>query len=98
MCGNDGNCGCGEEHDHNQKVMLTDEEGNEKEFSIISVFEVETKQYAVLVETESDEEDGVILRIDVEDDEEYLVDIEDDEEWEKVVSTYESLVDNADSE
>lgn len=94
MCGNGGNCNCGEEHNHNQSVTLVDDDGQEREFSIVSVFEVDSKEYAVLVEANSDEENGVILRIDVEDDEEYLVDIEDDAEWEKVLSTYESLVEN----
>lgn len=86
-------------------VVLTDEEGKEREFAIVDVLEVEGKDYAVLLpmdeDTEDEEEEGdaVILRIDTDENgEDVLVDIEDDEEWEKVAEAWESLVEEEDFE
>ena len=92
MCDGNGNCGCGSEEEYVETVQLVDENGDEKEFAIITVFELEEQEYAVLVACDEENEEGVILRLEEEEDGEYLVDIEDDEEWEKVVAFYEDLV------
>ncbi len=78
-------------------LMLTDEEGNEHEFSVIDLIEMDGSEYAILlpVEEGDDEEGGeaIILRIDKDDEgNEILVDIEDDEEWEKVADTWASMI------
>ncbi|WP_418792294.1 DUF1292 domain-containing protein [Phosphitispora sp. TUW77] len=80
-------------------LMLTDEEGNEHEFSVIDIIEIDGSEYAILlpVEEGDNEEDGeaIILRIDKDDEgNEILVDIEDDEEWEKVADTWASMVED----
>lgn len=92
MCDGLGNCGCGSNTDYEETVMLIDESGQEKEFAILTVFEIEDQEYAVLVACDDADEEGVILRIEEEDGEEFLVDIEDDKEWELVVEAYEKLV------
>lgn len=92
MCDDNGNCGCGNDEEYVETVKLVDENGQEREFAIITVFELEEKEYAVLVACDEANEEGVILRLEEEDGEEYLVDIEDDEEWGKVVAAYEELV------
>ncbi|MBX6395652.1 MAG: DUF1292 domain-containing protein [Alicyclobacillaceae bacterium] len=81
-----------DEHcEHDDVVLLEDEDGNERAFQIVEVIQVDNREYAVLVPQDEPEGDGAILRIDVDDNgEEYLVDIEDDEEWNRVVRAYES--------
>ncbi|MDK2926187.1 MAG: hypothetical protein PWQ41_1961 [Bacillota bacterium] len=77
-------------------VVLTDEDGNEHEFEVVDYFEVDGKEYAVLLpadeETEEEEEEALIFRVE-EDQEgnEILVEIEDDDEWERVASAWEEM-------
>jgi uncharacterized protein YrzB (UPF0473 family) len=92
MCDGNGNCGCGSNEEYVETVKLVDENGEEREFAIITVFELDEQEYAVLVATDESDEEGVILRLEEEDGEEYLVDIDDDQEWERVVAAYEELV------
>lgn len=77
-------------------LTLTDEEGNEHEFSVIDIIEMDGSEYAILLPKEGGEEDqeeAIILRIDSDDDgNEVLVDIENDEEWEKVADTWASMM------
>ncbi|PKM79753.1 MAG: DUF1292 domain-containing protein [Firmicutes bacterium HGW-Firmicutes-14] len=80
----------------NEVLTLTDEEGNEHQFSVIDIIEMDNSEYAILLPLETaeeDEEEAIILRIDTDDDgNEVLVDIEDDDEWEKVADTWASMV------
>lgn len=77
-------------------LTLTDEEGNEHEFSVIDIIDMEGTEYAILLPLEKgqgEEEEAIILRIDADDEgNEILVDIEDDEEWEKVADTWTSMM------
>lgn len=77
-------------------LTLTDEEGNEHDFSVIDMIEMDGSEYAILVPIEGqegDEDEAIILKIVTDDDgNEVLVDIEDDEEWEKVADTYASMM------
>ena len=85
-------------------IVLTDEDGQEREFSIVDVIEVDGREYAILVPTDEthdddDADEAVILRIDHdEDDNEVLVDIEDDEEWERVAEAWEQMLDEEEDE
>ncbi|MFD0711010.1 DUF1292 domain-containing protein [Paenibacillus sp. GCM10027626] len=86
------NCGCGHDHEHEEHVFLvTDEEGQEREMVMVYTFESEEQVYAVLLDRNDLESDGVIFRIEEEDDEAYLVGIEDDAEWERVTKIYEEI-------
>ncbi|MDT3699144.1 MAG: DUF1292 domain-containing protein [Thermincola sp.] len=77
-------------------LTLTDEEGNEHDFSVIDIIEIDGSEYAILLPLEGGEEDqeeAIILRIDSDDDgNEVLVDIENDDEWEKVADTWASMM------
>ncbi|MEO3947585.1 DUF1292 domain-containing protein [Gorillibacterium sp. CAU 1737] len=90
-------CGCGHDHDHDHEhehdavFMVTDEEGNEHEMVMVFQFESEDNAYAVLLDRNDPEADGIIFRIEEEDGEAYLVSIEDDAEWQKVVAIYNEL-------
>ena len=86
----------GHDHDHDEEVIvLTDEDGNEHEFSIVQVIKVDEKDYAILLPLhgEEEEEEAVILRIDQENGEDVLVEIEDEAEFERVAEAWEELLD-----
>ncbi len=70
---------------------LTDEEGNEHEFELIDVMEVDGTQYYALVPYTEDpeaalEEDTelVILKVGEENGEEFLASIDNDEEYDRI--------------
>ncbi|WP_341282289.1 DUF1292 domain-containing protein [Paenibacillus sp. FSL H8-0537] len=85
-------CGCGEDHEHEESVFIvTDDEGQEREMVMVYTFESENNAYAVLLDRNDPEADGVIFRIEEENDEAYLVGIEDDEEWDRVTKIYEEI-------
>lgn len=73
-------------------ITLQDEEGNEHEFEVIDIVEVNSKEYAVLVpvendEGETDEELALVLRFE----DETLVMIEDEAEFNAVVEYLENM-------
>jgi putative Holliday junction resolvase len=78
-------------------ITLTDEDGNEHEFVVVDVIEVDSREYAILlpIDTEEDEEaEAVILRLEKDGDgDDVLVDIDSEQEWEKVAQAYEELLD-----
>jgi len=81
------------EHDHEEDVfILTDEEGREHEMILVYSFETGDRTYAVLLDRNDPEEDGVILRVELDGDDEVLVNIEDEDEWNRVVRVYEEIV------
>lgn len=81
-----------DEHEHEDIVVtMTDEDGNEREMVLAFTFDVEEQVYAVLLDYNDPEEEGVIMRLEEEDGDTVLVNIEDDEEWERVVSIYNEL-------
>lgn len=99
-------CGCGHDHDHDheeefevQLVTLIDEEGNEQEFEVIEIFEVDGTEYVAIAlpeeEAEADDDEVMVFRLEVDEKtgEEILHDIEDDDEWNKVAEAYMDLGD-----
>jgi uncharacterized protein YrzB (UPF0473 family) len=84
---------CDHDHDHGEDVFIvTDENGTEHEMVMVYTFESKDKAYAVLLDRNDPESDGVIFRIEEENDEAFLVTIEDEEEWEQVVNIYNEIV------
>lgn len=88
------------QHDDEEVIVLTDEEGNEHEFTIVQVIKVDEKDYAVLLPLQGEEEaeEAVILRIDSENDEDVLVEIEDEEEFDRVAEAWEEFLDEEEFE
>lgn len=85
------------DHQHNeeiepQSITFTDENGQEVEMLIVYTFEMKDQNYAVLLDKNNLDQDGVIMRVEEEQEETYLVSIDDDTEWQQVVSVYEELV------
>lgn len=75
-------------------ITLTDDEGNEHEFVLIDVLKVEDSEYAILLPSEEENDEGIILKIiEGEDGGELLVEIDDDEEWEKVAAAWNEMSD-----
>lgn len=79
-------------HEEAPTFMIPDDQGNEHEMMLVHTFASEEQLYAVLLEKDNLEADGVIFRVEEEDDEAYLVSIEDDEEWERIVTIYNAEV------
>jgi uncharacterized protein YrzB (UPF0473 family) len=88
----DENCDHDHDHEHEENVFLvTDAEGIEHEMVMVYTFESNKQAYAVLLDRNEPEADGVIFRVEEEDDEAFLVSIEDDEEWDRVVAIYNEI-------
>lgn len=86
-------------------IVLVDEEGHEHRFNLLDIVEVENAKYAVMVpeiqntETEEEEEEAVIFRIETDENgEEVLVDIEDDDEFIKVREVLDEMYEEEDDE
>ncbi|GGI96920.1 hypothetical protein GCM10010885_03140 [Alicyclobacillus cellulosilyticus] len=80
-------------------IVLEDEEGKEHNFVLGEVLTVDGQDYAVLLPIDEDLEEGVIFRIEGEEDDQLiLADIEDDAEWAKVVQAYNAQLDELEGE
>ncbi|MFD0869811.1 Uncharacterized protein conserved in bacteria [Chlamydia abortus] len=91
---NNQDCGCGHDHNHEHDediFLVTDTDGVEHEMVMVYTFEADNQAYAVLLDRNAPDSDGVIFRIEEENDDAYLVSIEDDEEWNRVVTIYNEL-------
>ncbi|WP_019537360.1 DUF1292 domain-containing protein [Paenibacillus ginsengihumi] len=85
------------DHDHEEDIFIvTDENGTEHEMVMVYTFEAEERAYAVLLDRNDVEADGVIFRIEEQDGEAYLASIEDEEEWNRVVAIYNEILEEQD--
>lgn len=84
---------CNHDHDHEPQVLVfEDENGQEIEMILVQTFDVDGKGYAVFVERNNPEEDGLILRFEEEGDEVSLYQIEDEDEWNRVEAVFNQMV------
>lgn len=74
-------------------IEIVDEDGTTIKCELYDIIEFEDKQYALLVEADSDEEEPevVLMRYLEEGEESYFETIDDDEEFERVSEYIESL-------
>ncbi len=74
-------------------IEIVDEDGTTIKCELYDIIEFEDKQYALLVEADSDEEEPevVLMRYLEEGEESYFETIDNDEEFEKVSQYVESL-------
>ncbi len=74
---------------------LTDEDGNESEFTLIGSVEMKGNTYYALVPADLDEEseylEYVILKKATEDGEEVLISVDDDDEYDDVADYFDDL-------
>lgn len=76
------------------KITLTDENGVEIEFDVITKLDIEENEYVIVVPSDENYEDAeaVALKIELNDDgEEVLVSIDDEDEFEMVQEAYSTL-------
>lgn len=77
-----------------QIIETVDENGNVVKFELFDIVEVDEKEYALLLPTDEDDADEVVLMRISKDGEEYLFEtIDDDEEFEKVAEYVENMDD-----
>jgi uncharacterized protein YrzB (UPF0473 family) len=85
--------------EEDEVVTLVDEEGEEHDFAVIDIIEVDGAEYAILLPVDEENNEAIILKFDKDEEgNELLVDIEDDEEWEKVSEAWEEMVAEEDVE
>ena len=85
--------------DEDQIIKTVDENGNEVNFELFDIVEVDEQEYALLLPVEEEEGDEVVLIKLTKDGEEYLFEtIDDDEEFEKVAAYVESMEDEDEDE
>lgn len=77
-----------------ENITLTDEEGNDVEFEVITKLEIEETEYFIVSPVDDDNEDAIALKvIKGEDGEEYFATVEDEEEFNMVNDAFETLYD-----
>ena len=77
--------------DMDQIFTLTDEEGNESQFELIGNLDINGNTYVALVpvDSNSEEEEYVILTVEEDENgEEFLEPIEDDDEYESIAEIF----------
>ncbi|MEK8129833.1 DUF1292 domain-containing protein [Paenibacillus filicis] len=90
---------CNHDHDHEEEIFIvTDQDGVEHEMVMVYTFEASDRAYAVLLDRNDMEADGVIFRIEEENEEAYLASIEDEEEWDRVVAIYNEIIEEQEQE
>lgn len=78
-------------------IVLTDENGEEIEFEVITKLDIEDKEYVIVVPKDEDTDEAVALRIDKDEDgNDVLVTVDDEDEFAIVVEAYETLFDDED--
>jgi putative Holliday junction resolvase len=77
------------EREEYQVITLTDEEGNEQEFTVLEYVEVDGREYVVVAPTGEEETTPArVLRVE---DEETLVPVEDEDEFNRVLEQLEDF-------
>ncbi|GAE25144.1 hypothetical protein JCM9140_1121 [Halalkalibacter wakoensis JCM 9140] len=69
-------------------ITIEDENGEIKDYSVEALFDMEDQSYALLTSNE----DTLLMRVEEEEDEQYLVGITDPEERESILHAYEIAV------
>jgi uncharacterized protein YrzB (UPF0473 family) len=76
----------------NKIITLIDDEGQEADFEVIEILELEEKTYAVMMQVDSEEDEAFILRVENDEDgNPTLSTIEDDTEYETVAEVFDTL-------
>ncbi len=71
-------------------TLTDDESGEERDYEVIGVTELDGSSYVALVLTDEDSEEYMILKIEMDGDERILVTVDDDDEWEKVAEYFDN--------
>lgn len=75
-----------------ENITLTDEEGNDVEFEVITKLDIEGAEYFIVAPLEDNGDDALALKVVVDEaGEEYFATVEDDEEFNMVNEAFEAL-------
>lgn len=77
---------------YRDKIVVKDENGEEKEFSIEALFDMKEKTYALL-HSEQDQNNTFVMQVENTDDGQFLTGINDPTERDMVLYAYEIAVD-----
>lgn len=85
--------------EHEDLVVLVDEEGREHKFAVLDLLTVNARDYAIMIpvtgeeagEQELVEQEAVIFRLIPDGEEQALLVVEDDEEWQAVAMAWEEV-------
>ncbi|MCY6959431.1 DUF1292 domain-containing protein [Clostridium brassicae] len=73
-------------------IVLKEEDGSEVEFELLMKFDIEDKEYVIVIPVDIEEDEAIAFRIDKDaNGEDVFVTIEDDEEFRMVTEAYETL-------
>ncbi|WP_408007695.1 DUF1292 domain-containing protein [Pseudalkalibacillus sp. A8] len=79
----------GQERDH---ITVEDENGEQKQFAVEALFDMEDSSYALL-KSEEDMNETLVMQVKNEEDGQYLISIEDPDKKEMILNAYEIAVD-----
>ncbi|OPJ63624.1 DUF1292 domain-containing protein [Clostridium oryzae] len=75
-----------------EKIVLKDEDGEEREFDVVTKLDIEDKEYVIVVPSDGSEEEAIALRIENDENGGYsLITIEDEEEFQIVCDAYNTI-------
>lgn len=76
-------------------IELQDENGNLVNFEVITKLDIEGNEYVVVTNKDDSEEEAIVLKMQKEDNNDYIfIPIEDDKEFELVSEAYYTLFEN----
>jgi hypothetical protein len=75
-------------------ITVEDEKGNRKDFAVEALFEMENESYALLMA----EDETIVMRVEGEDENQYLIGITDPLESEAILEAYQIAVEHAPAE
>jgi uncharacterized protein YrzB (UPF0473 family) len=78
-----------ESNEERDQITIEDENGLTKDYSVEALFDMEDHSYALL----SSNEDTILMRVEDEDDGQFLVGITDPDERDSILHAYEIAVD-----
>ena len=69
-------------------TLTDDESGEEKDYEVIGVADIDGGSYVALVLADEDSEEYMVLKVEMDGEERILVTVDDDDEWEKVAEYF----------
>ena len=75
-------------------ITVEDEKGNQKEFAVEALFDMEDKSYALLAA----EDETIVMKVEGEEEDQYLIGIMNPVESEAILQAYEIAVEHAPAE
>ncbi len=74
-------------------ITLIDEEtGEKKEFEVVATLKINDTEYAILLPTDEDTDEGLVFKVVKENGEEILQYVDNDEEIEEVAKAYDEMI------